>query len=741
MNNVPETFGSLVFNAATMKARLPSETYASLKRTMEDGRHLDLSVAHVVANAMKDWAVEHGATHYTHWFQPMTGITAEKHDSFISPTDDGNVIMEFSGKELVQGEPDASSFPSGGLRATFEARGYTAWDPTSYAFIKGKTLCIPTAFCSYGGEALDKKTPLLRSMEALSKEAVRVLQLFGNTDVTAVKSTVGPEQEYFLVDKEMYDKRPDLVFTGRTLYGAKPPKGQELEDHYFGTIKTRVAEFMEDLNEELWQLGILAKTEHNEVAPAQHELAPIFTTTNIATDHNQLTMEMLQKVAKRHGLVCLLHEKPFAGVNGSGKHNNWSMSTNTGKNLLDPGETPYENAQFLLFLCSVIKAVDDYQDLLRIAVASAGNDHRLGANEAPPAVVSMFLGEELSDILCAYEWREPDPEEIPPTLLKNQKWLSCINMVTEMYSLPAYRGGIDPNPLIFGFFVVFFGMMFADLAYGLVLWAVSLGITKKYRPKGTVGNMFQLGQYLGISTAVFGVLTGGFFGDAVYQFTTAFFPEHVITLPALINPLQDPMTIMVIALGLGVLHMLFGQCVHIYMEARDGRLLDGILDVVPWWIVFAGIALAALQGSAVVVLVGFLALLFTQGRHKKGIVRKLLGGLASWYDITSWLGDILSYCRLMALMLATSVISQVFNILATLPGEGLPKPVGILVFLVIFLVGNLFNMGINIIGTYVHAARLQYLEFFSKFYKEGGIPFRPLQYDTKYVDINDEEEN
>ena len=345
------------------------------------------------------------------------------------------------------------------------------------------------------------------------------------------------------------------------------------------------------------------------------------------------------------------------------------------------------------------------------------------------------LEEELSDILCAYEWREPDPEEIPPTLLKNQKWLSCINMVTEMYSLPAYRGGIDPNPLIFGFFVVFFGMMFADLAYGLVLWAVSLGITKKYRPKGTVGNMFQLGQYLGISTAVFGVLTGGFFGDAVYQFTTAFFPEHVITLPALINPLQDPMTIMVIALGLGVLHMLFGQCVHIYMEARDGRLLDGILDVVPWWIVFAGIALAALQGSAVVVLVGFLALLFTQGRHKKGIVRKLFGGLASWYDITSWLGDILSYCRLMALMLATSVISQVFNILATLPGEGLPKPVGILVFLVIFLVGNLFNMGINIIGTYVHAARLQYLEFFSKFYKEGGVPFNPLKYQTKYVDV------
>lgn len=403
MSSVTEMFGKKVFNASTMKERLPKEIYKSMQKAIKDGKRLDINVANVVANSMKDWAIENGATHFTHWFQPMTGITAEKHDSFISPTDDGNVIMEFSGKELVQGEPDASSFPSGGLRATFEARGYTAWDPTSYAFIKGKTLCIPTAFCSYGGEALDKKTPLLRSMEAIDRQAVRILKLFGNEDDTSVKTTVGPEQEYFLVDKEMYDKRPDLVFTGRTLYGAKPPKGQELEDHYFGTIKTRVAEFMEDLNEELWQLGILAKTEHNEVAPAQHELAPIFTTTNIATDHNQLTMEMLQKVAKRHGLVCLLHEKPFAGVNGSGKHNNWSMSTNTGKNLLDPGETPYENAQFLLFLCSVIKAVDDYQDLLRIAVASAGNDHRLGANEAPPAVVSMFLGEELSDILEAIE--------------------------------------------------------------------------------------------------------------------------------------------------------------------------------------------------------------------------------------------------------------------------------------------------------------------------------------------------
>ena len=403
MNNVPETFGSLVFNAATMKARLPSETYASLKRTMEDGRHLDLSVAHVVANAMKDWAVEHGATHYTHWFQPMTGITAEKHDSFITPASDGRVIMEFSGKELIKGEPDASSFPSGGLRATFEARGYTAWDPTSYAFIKDKTLCIPTAFCSYGGEALDKKTPLLRSMQALNKQALRILRLFGNTDVKCVRTSVGPEQEYFLVDKALYEQRKDLVFCGRTLFGAKAPKGQEMDDHYFGVIKPRVAAYMADLNEELWKLGVLAKTEHNEVAPSQHELAPIYTTTNIATDHNQLTMEIMQKVAAKHGLVCLLHEKPFAGVNGSGKHNNWSMATDTGVNLLTPGETPYENAQFLLFLCAVIKAVDDYQDLLRVSVATAGNDHRLGANEAPPAVVSMFLGDELTAVLDAIE--------------------------------------------------------------------------------------------------------------------------------------------------------------------------------------------------------------------------------------------------------------------------------------------------------------------------------------------------
>ena len=356
---------------------------------------------------MRDWAVEHGATHFTHWFQPLTGITAEKHDSFISPSPDGGVIMEFSGKELIQGEPDASSFPSGGLRATFEARGYTAWDPTSYAFLKGKTLCIPTAFCSYGGEALDKKTPLLRSMQAINKQALRVLKLFGNEDVKCVKTSVGPEQEYFLVDREMFDKRKDLVFCGRTLFGAKPPKGQELDDHYFGSIKPRVAEFMEDLNEELWKLGILAKTEHNEVAPAQHELAPIYTTTNIATDHNQLTMEIMQKVALRHGLVCLLHEKPFAGVNGSGKHNNWSLATDTGVNLLTPGETPYENAQFLLFLCAVIQAVDDYQDLLRLSVATAGNDHRLGANEAPPAVVSIFLGDELTAILDAIEADSP----------------------------------------------------------------------------------------------------------------------------------------------------------------------------------------------------------------------------------------------------------------------------------------------------------------------------------------------
>ena len=393
----------MVFDDRVMKARLSSKVYNSLRKTIDEGAKLDSEVANAVASAMKDWAVEKGATHFTHWFQPLTGITAEKHDSFITPSPDGGVIMEFSGKELIKGEPDASSFPSGGLRATFEARGYTAWDPTSYAFIKDKTLCIPTAFCSYGGEALDKKTPLLRSMQALNKQALRILRLFGNTDVKCVRTSVGPEQEYFLVDKEMYEKRKDLVFCGRTLFGARPPKGQEMDDHYFGVIKPRVAAYMADLNEELWKLGILAKTEHNEVAPAQHELAPIYSTTNVATDHNQLTMEIMQKVAARHGLVCLLHEKPFAGVNGSGKHNNWSMATDTGVNLLTPGETPYENAQFLLFLCAVIKAVDDYQDLLRISVATAGNDHRLGANEAPPAVVSMFLGDELSAVLDAIE--------------------------------------------------------------------------------------------------------------------------------------------------------------------------------------------------------------------------------------------------------------------------------------------------------------------------------------------------
>ncbi len=407
MKKVTENFGKMVFDDRVMKATLSAKVYASVKKTIDEGAELDLAVANAVATAMKDWAVANGATHYTHWFQPLTGITAEKHDSFISPSPDGGVIMEFSGKELIKGEPDASSFPSGGLRATFEARGYTAWDPTSYAFIKGTTLCIPTAFCSYGGEALDKKTPLLRSMEALNKQAIRILRLFGNKDVKYVRTSVGPEQEYFLVDKEMYDKRPDLIYTGRTLFGSKPPKGQEMDDHYFGVIKPRVAAFMEELNDELWKLGILAKTEHNEVAPAQHELAPIYATTNIATDHNQLTMEIMQKVASRHGLVCLLHEKPFAGVNGSGKHNNWSMTTDTGVNLLTPGETPYENAQFLLLLCAVIKAVDDYQDLLRISVATAGNDHRLGANEAPPAVVSMFLGDELSAILEAIETDTP----------------------------------------------------------------------------------------------------------------------------------------------------------------------------------------------------------------------------------------------------------------------------------------------------------------------------------------------
>lgn len=399
MNDLPNSFGCMVFNEHVMLERLPKETYKALKKTMENGKSLDKSIANIVANAMKDWAIEKGVTHYTHWFQPMTGITAEKHDSFITPTKDGMVIMEFSGKELVKGEPDASSFPSGGLRATFEARGYTAWDPTSYAFIKDNTLCIPTAFYSYSGEALDKKTPLLRSMEVLNKQAMRILKLFGNNDILSVNTTVGPEQEYFLIDKDIYLKRRDLVFCGRTLFGSKAPKGQELEDHYFGSIKPRVSAFMRELNEELWKLGILAKTEHNEVAPAQHEMAPIFTTTNISSDHNQLTMEIMKKVADKHNLACLLHEKPFAGINGSGKHNNWSISTNTGINLLEPGESPEQNAQFLLFLTAIIKAVDEYQDLLRISVASAGNDHRLGANEAPPAIMSIFLGDELTDIL------------------------------------------------------------------------------------------------------------------------------------------------------------------------------------------------------------------------------------------------------------------------------------------------------------------------------------------------------
>ncbi len=407
MSTVPDYFGSMVFDDRVMRSVLPAKVYNSMKKTIDEGASLDIGVANVVAAAMKDWAVEKGATHFTHWFQPLTGITAEKHDGFIAPSPDGGVIMEFSGKELVQGEPDASSFPSGGLRATFEARGYTAWDPTSYAFIKGKTLCIPTAFCSYGGHALDKKTPLLRSMEALNKQALRILRLFGKTEVKRVVSSVGAEQEYFLITKEMYDLRPDLKFTGRTLFGAKPPKGQEMDDHYFGAIKPKVAEFMEDLNEELWKLGIMAKTEHNEVAPAQHELAPIYTTTNVACDQNQLTMEIMQKVASRHGLVVLLHEKPFAGVNGSGKHNNWSIATNEGQNLLSPGDTPYENAQFLLFLAAVIQAVDDYQDLLRISVATAANHHQLGANEAPPAVVSMFLGDELTAVLEALETDAP----------------------------------------------------------------------------------------------------------------------------------------------------------------------------------------------------------------------------------------------------------------------------------------------------------------------------------------------
>ena len=403
MKEIPALFGSMVFNDQVMQDRLPADTYQALMRTVENGRRLDPSVAAVVASAMKDWAIEKGATHFTHWFQPMTGITAEKHDSFISPVAGGKVIMEFSGKELIKGESDASSFPSGGLRATFEARGYTAWDATSYAFIKDGTLCIPTAFCSYGGEALDKKTPLLRSMEVLNKQTLRVLRLFGNEDVSLVRTTVGPEQEYFLIDKAMYDRRKDLINTGRTLFGARPSKGQELHDHYYGAIKTRVAAYMRDLDEELWKLGVLCKTEHNEGAPSQHEMAPIFTTANIAADHNQLTMEMMKKVAERHNLVCLLHEKPFAGVSGSGKHNNWSLSTDTGMNLLEPGDTPHENAQFLLFLCAVIKAVDEYQDMLRVSIASAGNDHRLGAAEAPPAVVSIFLGDELTAILESLE--------------------------------------------------------------------------------------------------------------------------------------------------------------------------------------------------------------------------------------------------------------------------------------------------------------------------------------------------
>ena len=407
MRTVSDYFGSLVFDDRVMRAKLPSHVYDSLKKTIDEGASLDAHVADAVATAMRDWAVEHGATHFTHWFQPLTGITAEKHESFISPSPDGGVIMEFSGKELIQGEPDASSFPSGGLRATFEARGYTAWDPTSYAFIKGHTLCIPTAFCSYSGEALDKKTPLLRSMQALNKQALRVLKLFGNEDVKCVHPCVGPEQEYFLIDKAMYEKRKDLVFCGRTLFGAKPPKGQELDDHYFGAIKPRVEAYMEELNTELWKLGIYAKTEHNEVAPSQHELASIYTVANVATDQNQLIMEIMQRVASRHDLVCLLAEKPFAGVNGSGKHNNWSLATDTGVNLFKPGETPYENAQFLLFLCAAVQAVDNYQDLLRLSVATAGNDHRLGANEAPPAVISIFLGDELTAVLDAIETDTP----------------------------------------------------------------------------------------------------------------------------------------------------------------------------------------------------------------------------------------------------------------------------------------------------------------------------------------------
>lgn len=424
-SNITKIFGSMVFNNSVMKEKLPKDVYKSLHKTIENGSELDITVANIVAITMKDWAIEKGATHYTHWFQPMTGITAEKHDSFISPQSDGSVIVEFSGKELIKGEPDASSFPSGGLRSTFEARGYTAWDPSSYAFVKDGVLCIPTVFCSYSGEALDKKTPLLHSMETINEQALRVLELFGNTTTKRVVTTVGPEQEYFLIDKKFYDKRKDLLFTGRTVYGAMAPKGQELEDHYFGAIKPRISAFMREFNDELWSLGILAKTEHNEVAPAQHELAPIFTTTNIATDHNQLTMEIMKNVAARHGLVCLLHEKPFDGVNGSGKHNNWSIATADGVNLLEPGNSPHENSQFLLFLVAVIKAVDEYQDLMRVSVASAGNDHRLGANEAPPAIVSIFVGDELESVLesiekdTAYSGTEKETMEIGVHVLPN----------------------------------------------------------------------------------------------------------------------------------------------------------------------------------------------------------------------------------------------------------------------------------------------------------------------------------
>ncbi len=412
--DITKLFGELVFDEETMEKRLPKDTFKELQKTLKESKPLNIKIANAVANAMKDWALEHGVTHYTHWFQPMTGVTAEKHDSFINVKKNGKMILEFSGKELIKGEPDASSFPNGGLRATFEARGYTAWDPTSYAFIKNNVLCIPTAFCSYSGHALDKKTPLLRSMEAIQKQALRILKLFGNDDVVSVKTTVGPEQEYFLVDKKYYEQRKDLIYTGRTLFGAPSPKGQEMEDHYFGTIKSRVQAFMNDLNVELWKLGIFAKTEHNEVAPAQHELAPIFSTTNIATDHNQLIMELIQRIAKKHDLVALLHEKPFAGINGSGKHNNWSISTDSGVNLLEPGDTPYENAQFLLFLCAILKAADDYQDLLRVSVASAGNDHRLGANEAPPAIVSIFLGDELTEILKSIENDTYTKEKLSP---------------------------------------------------------------------------------------------------------------------------------------------------------------------------------------------------------------------------------------------------------------------------------------------------------------------------------------